>query len=120
MTNEIGLADLIFQVKSELLARHPIEEAKGWPALFWIDQIELELSVSATQEANGGIKLTVVPIEIGGSRSRQEERGHTIKVRLAPLLSREEMYDLLSRDPEFLKELEKFSHKLMRDAGEQV
>jgi hypothetical protein len=120
MKDEIGLADLIFQVKSELLARHPVEDAKGWPALFWIDQIELELSVSVTREGGGRIKLALIPIEAEVSGSRQEERGNTVKVRIAPLLDRREMYDLLAQDPDFVKVLERFSRSLTRDAGVQV
>lgn len=38
MNDEIGLADLIYQRREELLARPSAEEAKGLPALFWIDQ----------------------------------------------------------------------------------
>ena len=109
MRDEIGLADLIYQVKNELLARRPVEEAKGLPALFWIDQIELELSVAVTRERGGAIKLSVLPGSAEVSGSRAEERGHTVNVRLTPLLSRDEIRSILSQDPEFQKAVEHLS-----------
>jgi len=117
VNDEITLLDLIYQVKNELLARRPAEEARGLPALFWIDQIELELSVAVTRERGGAIKLSVIPgtAELSGSSSRAEARGHTVKVRLSPLLTREEMRSLLSRTPDFQAALEHFSHSLARE-----
>jgi hypothetical protein len=109
LSEEIGLLDLIYQVKNELLARHPIEAAKGLPALFWIDQIELELAVVVTRERGGTIKLSVLPASAELSSSRAEERGHTVQVRLRPLLDRDEMRALLARDPRFQAALEHFS-----------
>lgn len=118
MNEEIGLLDLIYQVKNELLARRPVEEAKGLPALFWIDQIELELSVAVAREQGGAIKLSVLPVSAEVSGSRAEERGHTVKVRLTPLLSREEMRSLLSQDPHFQEALGQLSRaSLARELG---
>ena len=109
MSEEFGLLDLIYQVKNELLTPRPSEEARGLPALFWIDQIELELSVVANREQGGAIKLSVVPASAELSGSRAEEHGHTVKVRLTPLLSHAEMRDLLSQDRRFQEILEHFS-----------
>ncbi|GAB4535010.1 MAG: hypothetical protein Kow0063_18770 [Anaerolineae bacterium] len=103
MNERIGLLDLIYQVKNELLTRRPVEEAKGLPALFWIDQIELELSVAVTRERGGSIKVSVIPaVGTEMSSSKAEQRGHTVKVRMTPLLSRDQMFKLLSNaDPDF-------------------
>ncbi len=115
MNAEIGLLDLIYQVKNELLARRPVEEAKGLPALFWIDQIDLELSVAVTRERGGAIKLSVLPVSPEVSGSRAEQRGHKVQVRLSPLLSKQEMRDWLSSDDQFQEALEQFSTNLTRD-----
>lgn len=120
MNEEIGLPDLIYQIKNELLARHPVEEAKGLPALFWIDQIELELAVTVTRQRGGKIKLSVIPAGAELSGSRAEERAHTVKVRLTPFLSREEMRSMLSRDPQVQETLEHFSRtSLARELEEE-
>jgi hypothetical protein len=118
MSEDVGLLDLIYQVKNELLARRPVEEAKGLPALFWIDQIELELSVAVTREQGGTVKLSVLPVSAELAGSRAEERGHIVKVRLTPLFSREEMGSLLSRTPRFQVALEHFSTSLIRELGQ--
>jgi len=109
VSNEIDLADLIFQIKSELLARRPAEKAKGLPALFWIDQVELELSVSITTQTGGKIKISVIPVDAEVTGIRGKQQGHTVKVRLTPLLPLEEMRSLLLKDPEARQALEEFS-----------
>jgi len=109
VSNEIDLADLIFQIKTELLARRPAEKAQGLPALFWIDQVELELSVSITAQTGGKIKISVIPVDAEVSGTREKQQGHTVKVRLTPLLSLDEMRSLLSQDPEFQEAWKKIS-----------
>lgn len=115
MSEDIGLLDLIYQVKNELLARRPTEEAKGLPALFWIDQIELELSVVVTREQGGTVKLSVLPVSAELTGSHAEGRGHTVKVRLTPILPLADMRALFSRDPNFQAALEHFSASLTRE-----
>lgn len=122
MSEDIGLLDLIYQVKNELLARRPVEAAKGLPALFWIDQIELDLSVAVTRGRGGSIKVAVIPaVDSELSSSRSEQRGHTVKVRLTPLLSRDEMVRLLSEvDPDFRGALENLSRTgLARESDDE-
>lgn len=87
MSEPIGLQELIYQVKQELLAPNPKAKAAHPYPLFAIDKIELEIAVSVTREAKGGIRVSVV--EFGGSVSR--ERGHVVTVSLSPLLSPEEI-----------------------------
>jgi len=87
---EIGLQDLIYQVKDELLAPNPAQKAKDPYPLFFIDKVELEIAVKVTQSRDGGIKLTVLDFaEVGTGRSVDRERGHVVKVSLSPLLSRD-------------------------------
>jgi hypothetical protein len=87
---EIGLQDLIYQVKEELLAPNPAQKAKDPYPLFFIDKVELEVAVKVTQSRDGGIKLTVLDFaEVSAGQSMDRERGHVVKVSLSPLLSRE-------------------------------
>jgi hypothetical protein len=87
---EIGLQDLIYQVKDELLARNPAQKAKDPYPLFFIDKIDLEIAVNVSQATDGSIKLTVLDFaQIGAGKSVQQERGHVVKVSLSPLLSRD-------------------------------
>jgi hypothetical protein len=87
---EIGLQDLIYQVKGELLALNPAQRAKDPYPLFFIDKVELEIAVKVSQTTDGGIKLTVLDFaEASAGRSVGRERGHVVKVSLSPLLSRD-------------------------------
>jgi hypothetical protein len=98
--SEIGLQDLIYQVKQELLAPNAKERARDPYPLFFIDKIELEISVNISHSSSGGIKLTVLDFaEIGGSKTIERERGHVVKVSLSPLESREVILEQALRDP---------------------
>ena len=95
MSQDISLQTLIEKIKDELLAP---TDGPGYP-VFFVDKVELELQVTVTYEANAGLKVSVLQLggaEIGGSGS--DMRGHTIKVTLSPILSREEQRKLLEED----------------------
>jgi hypothetical protein len=91
MAEEIGLYELILQVKKELLAPSPDDPVP----LFYVEGVELELGVAARKEGQAGIKLYVVDFSGGG----RHERAQTVRVHLRPLYSREEMRRLVERDP---------------------
>jgi len=87
---EIGLQDLIYQVKNELLALNPAQKAQDPYPLFFIDKVELEIAVKVTRSRDDGIKLTVLDFaEVSAGQSVDRERGHVVKVSLSPLLPRE-------------------------------
>ena len=66
--SEIGLQDLIYQVKRELLATNRQELARDPYPLFVIDKIDLEISVNVSKSRQEGIKLTVLNFaEVGSS-----------------------------------------------------
>ena len=91
MAEEIGLQELLRKVKEELLAPSGQDPAP----LFYVEQVDLELSVVVRREAQAGIRVYVV--EAGGKAG--EERGNVVRVTLRPLYSREEMRNLLEKDP---------------------
>jgi hypothetical protein len=64
--DRIGLAELIQEVKRELLAPE-IGSPEAVP-LFSVDDIVLELKVTVHKEAKGGVKVYVVELGGGGSR----------------------------------------------------
>lgn len=91
---EIGLQELVEQVRKELL-----EPSKSPDPIFFIDKIELELTVKVVREANGQIKVKVlsfVGAGVGGSIG--DERGHVVKISLSPLMEREEIYKEVVKD----------------------
>jgi len=91
MPEEIGLQELMYQVKKELLALSPDDPVP----LFYVEGVQLELGVIARKEGQAGIKLYVVDIGGGGG----QERAQTVRVQLRPLYSREEIRRFLEQDP---------------------
>jgi hypothetical protein len=98
--NSIGLAELIEQVKRELLA--PSLEDKTDIPLLSVDEVELELQVTVKKDAKGGIKIYV--LELGGGGSRDDVQ--KVKVKLSPIVNKEILLGLYKkRHPERLNEL---------------
>lgn len=98
--DEIGLQDLIHQVKRELLTPGAEQRASDPDPLFIIDQVELEITVKAVKEGNGNIKLSVLSfaeLNVGGDLAR--ERGHVVRVTLSPLLTKEQILEDLLNNP---------------------
>lgn len=99
-SQSIGLAELIQQVKKELLSTVPGQSPDA-PILF-VESVELELQVAVSREGTGGVKIDVLAVgggEIGGSFKR--ENVHTVKVSLSPLFDKErlmEFYQTLHSD----------------------
>ncbi|MBR8836635.1 MAG: hypothetical protein DSM106950_22115 [Stigonema ocellatum SAG 48.90 = DSM 106950] len=90
MSSEIGLAELIQQVKQELLTTYPRSE-NDTPILS-IDAVELELQVTVKREGKGGVKINVLQFgggELSGGASRDDVQ--KIKVKLSPLVSKEQI-----------------------------
>jgi hypothetical protein len=96
----IGLAELIQQVKKELLSTVP-GQSSDTPILF-VESVELELQVTVSREGTGGVKIDVLSFgggELGGTLTR--ENVHTVKVSLSPLFDKErlmEFYQTLHPD----------------------
>lgn len=98
--NQIGLTQLIEQVKKELLATSPGNE-NDIPFLS-VESVELELQVTVKKEGKGGIKIYV--IELGGGNSQDDVQ--KVKVTLSPLLNKEQRLGIYKKKyPERWKEL---------------
>lgn len=99
-TQSIGLAELIQQVKQELLSTVPGRNSDA-PILF-VESVELELKVTVSREGKGGVKIDVLSFgggDLGGSLKREDV--HTVKVSLSPLFDKErlmEFYQTLHSD----------------------
>ncbi|NEP77336.1 MAG: hypothetical protein F6K17_02060 [Okeania sp. SIO3C4] len=98
--NSIGLAELIQQVKQELLTQAPDSETDI--PIFAVDSVELELQVTVKKEGKAGIKIYV--LEMGGGGSRDDVQ--KVKVKLSPLLNKEQLLKIYKkRHPENFKDV---------------
>lgn len=113
--NSIGLAELIEQVKRELLST--TSDAETDVPLLSVDQIELELQVTARKEAKGGLKVYVVQLGGGGSRDDVQK----VKVTLSPLFNKEERLKKLKQEnPEKYKDTIEKSYKLNKGGNSNL
>jgi hypothetical protein len=107
----IGLSELIYQVKRELLSAGSREDDPV--PLFAVDEIELEVAVTVSREGQAGINIQV--LNVGGSVSREDAQ--TVRVRLKPLLSREELLAVLQkRNPDLFAAVMDESQALLKGA----
>ena len=63
--------------------------------LLVVEEVNLEIQVAVSRQGNAGLNVQVV--QLGGSAKRDDT--HTVKVKLAPLLSHEERVKRLQEDP---------------------
>jgi hypothetical protein len=107
----IGLNELIYQVKRELL--NPESREDDPVPLFTVDEIELEVAVTISREGQAGINIQV--LNVGGGASREDAQ--TVRVKLKPLLSREELIAVLrKRDPSLFEAVSEESQSLLKGA----
>ncbi|MCC2695847.1 trypco2 family protein [Nodularia sp. LEGE 04288] len=118
--NQIGLAELLKQVKQELLEASVLSSFKEGKdgllqstdiPLFAYGNIELELQVTVKKEGSAGVnagpglKLFVnVDLKGGGSRDDVQK----IKVTLEPLFTKQQLLDILEKqNPKYLESIKR-------------
>ncbi len=95
----ITLRELINQVRQELLAP---PEGQGLEALIpflFVDEVEVEVAVTVSTTVEGSGKVNIYVLELGGGAERAGEQAHHVKVKMSPLLTREEVRARLRQDP---------------------
>ena len=112
MENELSIQSLIEQIKEELLSG---AKGPGYP-IFFIEKVELDIAVSINKQASGGINVSV--LEIGGNISK--DQGHTIKIVLVPILTREEQRDLLEEDKRLLDGVKRTTMASLRKGENEI
>jgi hypothetical protein len=107
----IGLAELIYRVKQELLSPSKLREDPV--PLFAVEEIELEVAITVSREGEAGLNLQVLSLGAGLSRADAQ----TVRVTLKPLRNRDEMiHDLRQRDPQLFEHMAEVSLYLIKGA----
>jgi hypothetical protein len=123
MTQTIGLAEYIEKVKQDLLNEQYLSKDKT--ALLAIEEIEIELTVVATKEGGGSGKVSFklgVPltgefgVEAGGEGKLTRENAQTLRVKLAPLITKEQI--LAKMTPAEKKTIEDIAVKYIARGGD--
>ncbi|MBW4635063.1 MAG: hypothetical protein KME30_25130 [Iphinoe sp. HA4291-MV1] len=115
--NTIGLAELIEQVKEELLT--PPADSEDVPLLS-VDSVELELQVTVQRQNGGKIKLNVMSILSGEVADKvSKDNIHKVKVTLSPLVDKQKLLALyLQRHPEKKEKIIETSTELLKNLNE--
>ncbi|MFP8945064.1 trypco2 family protein [Streptomyces fenghuangensis] len=82
--SDIGLADVIRQVRADLAAAQREGDAAGDGPRFTVDRVCLEMTVQVRREGSGrtGLRIGVVTADLGGGLSR--DTTHRVQVELTP------------------------------------
>lgn len=108
-TKPIGLTELIYQVKQELLS--PESRQFDPVPLFAVEEIELEVAISVSRTGEAGLNIQV--LSLGGGAAREDAQ--TVRVTLRPLRSREELIaELRQRDPQLFDDMTEESLHLLK------
>lgn len=103
---DVMLRELIDQIREDLLS--PSEaatpEAK-YPFLF-VEEVNVEVDVSVSKKADGSGKVSIKVVELGGGIERADQKTHRVKIRLTPLLTKEEVRKKLKRDGQLWAQIE--------------
>jgi hypothetical protein len=103
--SKLGLRDLIYQLKRELLERDKNDPV---PA-FYVEGVELELTVAVEGKGGAGVNVYVVDLD---SHIRKENT-QTVKVKLQSLFTREEVLEMLKKDPDLASKLPQVAKQVL-------
>ena len=83
--NDIGLAELLEELRRELYVAETKLAAESLPAQLGVSkaEVEVQFAVERTKEGGGGIKFSV--ISVGGKASRSATATHRLLLSLTPL-----------------------------------
>lgn len=110
----IGLTELIYQVKRELL--QPAEGEEDPYPLLVVDEIELEIAIAVTKKGEAGLSIQVLSASGGAERSHAD----TVRVKLSPILTREERLTELRQDPGWRQIVQEQMKATLKGRGDQA
>ncbi len=112
---EIGLQELIDQVRKELLALSSSQP------IFFVDSVELELAVKIVKDRTAGIKISVLGFaEANAGGTHSGERGHVVRVSLSSLIPREDIYQEVVKDQATKEYLMRYMKRAFTKSGDMV
>ncbi len=116
MSKEITIQELVDQVKTDLFSLHKgtEKEVKKIYPLFFVDQVEIEIEFEVTYDAEAGLKISIPQLLEGSlSGGRENKKGHKMKITLSPILTKEELRELM-KDDRMMKEIGEASLMALR------
>ena len=126
MSKEITFQELIDKIKKDLFYPYTGTDKEGkviYP-VFFVDNVELEITIELTYDAESGIKILIPQIMEGEIKGGQgKAKSHKMKINLSPILSRAERRELLEEDERLMQGIREASSLALRKgielAGEE-
>ncbi len=94
----ITLNQLIDQVRHELLSPRQAKTPEAMYPFLFVEEIELEVGVTVASEVEGKAGINIQVVELGSGLAKSAEEMHRVKIKLTPLLSKEEVRDKLKQN----------------------
>lgn len=111
---------MIDKVKQDLFSPYEGTQKEGkqvYP-IFFVDQVELEVVVNLTYDAEAGLKITTPQIFEGSVTGGQgKEAAHTMELSLSPIRSCDEMRELAKKDEMLYQGIETATAMSLRKGG---
>ena len=111
------LQNLIKQLRTDLSA--PV--SKHEVPIFWVEQAEIEIQVDIEYKGHGKFLLSVLPfipnLGVEGGGEVGKKHGHTVKITLQPIISREKMMEHLGEKNLLSKIVEQTEKELLKEGN---
>lgn len=104
MTDDVTLQSLIDRIKGDLFAPyHHLEDGQAKVPVFFVEEAELEVAFNVSYDDRAGVRISILQVVSGGTeRGTETGSAHRIKVKLCPILTREELREIVEKDDELM------------------
>ncbi len=109
----IKLHELIDQVRDELLMPRRADTLDAMYPFLFVDEVELDLSVTVSAKVEGSGKVSIQVIEVGGGSEAAGEDVHSVKIKMTPLLTKEEIREQLKKNGRLWQTIENVTRRTM-------
>lgn len=93
----VTLSQLIDQVREELLLPRQASTPEAMYPLLFVEEVELEIGVTISSGVEGSGKVNVQVVELSSGVDKSNEQTHRVKIKLTPLLSKDEIREQLKQ-----------------------
>ena len=103
----ITLNELIDQIRHELLAPRRAETAEAMYPFLFVEEVELEVAITVSSELEGRAGINIQVIELGSGVARSNEDAHRVKIKMTPMMNKEEVRNRLKQSPRTWENIER-------------
>ena len=109
----VKLHELIDQVRDELLMPRRAGTLDAMYPFLFVDEVELDLSITVSAKVTGSGKVSIQVIEVGGGSEVTGEDVHNVKIKMTPLLTKDEIREQLKKDGRLWQTIEDATRRTM-------